>query len=175
MQPDDEVYYVRLFKERLRPGNSHRLPGAAALAAETRILELGRCVSFVTQAQQEGLGHAVLCARQAVGDAPFIVYLPDQVYKSREEGGRSCLLQLLDTFQRSSARSAIALERSGVAMAPRTAVVTGLWTDGGAPGSATPPAHASLNVTDIAEKPTVEDARSRFGLPALGIDTVLTA
>lgn len=180
VQPEDEVYYARLFKERLRPGHSHRLPGTAALAAETRVLELGRCVSFVPQAQQEGLGHAVLCAREAVGDAPFIVYLPDQVYKSHDAAGRSCLRQLLDAFQRGSARSVIGLERSSVSKAPRTACATGLWEDGGVPAAAAgapaePPARTSLSVTDIAEKPTVEDARARFGLPALGPDTVLTA
>ena len=36
-------------------------------------------VSFVTQTEQKGLGHAVLMAREAVGDEAFAVFLPDDV------------------------------------------------------------------------------------------------
>lgn len=36
-------------------------------------------VSFVIQEQPLGLGHAVLTARNAVGDAPFVVILPDDI------------------------------------------------------------------------------------------------
>lgn len=36
-------------------------------------------VSFVIQEQPLGLGHAVLTARDAVGDAPFVVILPDDI------------------------------------------------------------------------------------------------
>ena len=43
------------------------------------LVDLGRRVRFTTAAQEEplGLGHAVLCARDAVGDEPFAVVLPD--------------------------------------------------------------------------------------------------
>lgn len=70
VQPDTEVYYSKLFKERV-PQKFVKDP--AALAAETRLLELGRCVTLVRQEQQEGLGHAVLCAREAVGDSGSFV------------------------------------------------------------------------------------------------------
>jgi UTP--glucose-1-phosphate uridylyltransferase len=36
-------------------------------------------VSFVIQEQPLGLGHAVLTAREAVGDEPFVVVLPDDI------------------------------------------------------------------------------------------------
>ena len=36
-------------------------------------------VSFVIQEQPLGLGHAVLTAREAVGDEPFVVILPDDI------------------------------------------------------------------------------------------------
>ena len=47
-----------------------------------RILEIGRRVSFVTQTTQEGFGHAVYCARQAVGNEPFLLMLGDHLYRS---------------------------------------------------------------------------------------------
>ena len=34
---------------------------------------------FVTQAEALGLGHAVLCAKEVVGDEPFAVLLPDDL------------------------------------------------------------------------------------------------
>ena len=73
VQADDEVYYSRLFKQRLGPANTHRLCGSEAVATEARLLELGRSVTLVVQATQEGLGHAIYCAREAVGNAPFVV------------------------------------------------------------------------------------------------------
>ena len=48
-----------------------------------RISSLAR-ITCVTQAEQRGLGHAVLMARDAVGDEPFAVFLPDDVIWSDE-------------------------------------------------------------------------------------------
>ncbi len=39
--------------------------------------------SFVRQAEPLGLGHAVWCARHIIGDEPFAVLLPDEVFLSR--------------------------------------------------------------------------------------------
>ncbi|WP_225770848.1 UTP--glucose-1-phosphate uridylyltransferase GalU [Inquilinus sp. Marseille-Q2685] len=39
--------------------------------------------SFVRQAQPLGLGHAVWCARHLVGNRPFAVLLPDEIFKCR--------------------------------------------------------------------------------------------
>lgn len=48
---------------------------------------------FVTQAEALGLGHAVLCAKPVVGDAPFAVLLPDDLIWSR---GQGALAQMAD-------------------------------------------------------------------------------
>ena len=39
--------------------------------------------SFVTQPEPLGLGHAVWCARQQVGQEPFAVLLPDEIFLGR--------------------------------------------------------------------------------------------
>jgi UTP--glucose-1-phosphate uridylyltransferase len=53
-----------------------------------------RLARFTTAHQHEplGLGHAVLQARAAVGDEPFAVILPDDIF----DGARPCLRQLFD-------------------------------------------------------------------------------
>ena len=49
---------------------------------------------YVRQKAQLGLGHAVLTARDVVGDEPFAVLLPDDIIKSRIPATR----QLMDVF-----------------------------------------------------------------------------
>ncbi len=50
-------------------------------------------VTFVRQEVPRGYGHAVLCAREFVGDAPFLHLVGDHLYVSREQG--SCARQLV--------------------------------------------------------------------------------
>jgi UTP--glucose-1-phosphate uridylyltransferase len=54
--------------------------GKADILAEVRrdVLEPGQ-MSFVRQMAPKGLGHAVWCARDIVGDEPFAVMLPDML------------------------------------------------------------------------------------------------
>jgi UTP--glucose-1-phosphate uridylyltransferase len=48
---------------------------------------------FVRQAEQLGLGHAVLCAKRAVGDDPFAVLLADDFLTDYEPGVTADLVQ----------------------------------------------------------------------------------
>jgi UTP--glucose-1-phosphate uridylyltransferase len=64
------------------------------LAAVRRTSELAR-ITFVVQDEPLGLGHAVLCARDAVGAEPFAVLLPDELF-----GGPALLAALIDRQQR---------------------------------------------------------------------------
>jgi UTP--glucose-1-phosphate uridylyltransferase len=50
---------------------------------------------YIRQPEPRGLGHAVLCARPAVGDEPFAVLLPDDLI---DDGGRGCLAQMVSAF-----------------------------------------------------------------------------
>jgi len=50
--------------------------------------------SFTRQQAPLGLGHAVWCAREIVGDEPFAVLLPDMLHHGREP----CLKGMIDAF-----------------------------------------------------------------------------
>jgi UTP--glucose-1-phosphate uridylyltransferase len=50
--------------------------------------------SFVRQQSALGLGHAVLCARDVIGDEPFAVLLPDVLVKASP----SCLAQMIAAY-----------------------------------------------------------------------------
>ncbi len=62
-------------------------------------------VSVVYQESPRGLGHAVSCARQAVGDEPFVVMLPDEIM-----GDASLTKQLVALYEKSG-KSSIGLKR----------------------------------------------------------------
>src|SRR3954447_7283199 len=68
---------------------------AADLEAVRKLSTMARFVS-VRQGEARGLGHAVLCAREAVGDEPFAVLLGDDLLESERPG----LRQLMDVYER---------------------------------------------------------------------------
>ena len=55
--------------------------------------------SFTRQQAPLGLGHAVWCARELVGDEPFAVLLPDMVTMGGARKTR-CLAQCVETYAR---------------------------------------------------------------------------
>lgn len=57
-------------------------------------------VSVVYQESPLGLGHAISCARQAVGDEPFVVMLPDEIM-----GDASLTKELVALFEKSGKTS----------------------------------------------------------------------
>jgi UTP--glucose-1-phosphate uridylyltransferase len=53
-------------------------------------------IYYVRQKQALGLGHAILCAKEFVGDEPFAVLLGDDII----DGEMPCLSQLLDVYRK---------------------------------------------------------------------------
>jgi len=52
--------------------------------------------SFTRQQAPLGLGHAVWCAREIVGDEPFALLLPDMLHYSH---GKGCLAEMIDAYK----------------------------------------------------------------------------
>ncbi|HEV2746648.1 MAG TPA: UTP--glucose-1-phosphate uridylyltransferase [Allosphingosinicella sp.] len=63
-------------------------------------------VVSVRQQEPLGLGHAVWCARDIVGDEPFAVLLPDEVMV----GNPNCLRQLVEAYEQVGGNVVAALE-----------------------------------------------------------------
>ncbi len=51
-------------------------------------------ISYVRQQQPLGLGHAIWCAREMIGDEPFAVLLPDDLMRGRT----GCLSQMMTAY-----------------------------------------------------------------------------
>lgn len=56
-------------------------------------------MSFVRQMAPLGLGHAVWCARDVIGDEPFAVLLPDVIVEAKTP----CLKQLVEAYEKTGA------------------------------------------------------------------------
>jgi UTP-glucose-1-phosphate uridylyltransferase/mevalonate kinase len=126
-----------------------------------RIVEIGRRVKFVTQPIQEGFGHAVFCTRQAIGDEPFLLMLGDHLYRSTSE--KSCARQMLEAYQQHGL-SVVGLRRTPEAQIANFGTIAGVWIE---------PEHL-LNITEFAEKPTLDYARSNLHVPGLPENEYLT-
>jgi UTP--glucose-1-phosphate uridylyltransferase len=64
----------------------------------SQVREIARMANVVAVRQQEplGLGHAVLCAKEVVGDEPFVVMLGDDIIDAQVPGAK----QLASCFER---------------------------------------------------------------------------
>ncbi len=114
--------------------------------------ELGRDLPQAGQAvftrQQEplGLGHAVWCAREIVGDQPFALLLPDMLFK----GTPGVLRQMMDAYE-TTGGNVMAVEEVPMADVSSYGVVA----RGDGPDEA-------FAITGMVEKPKQEDAPSNL-------------
>jgi len=63
-------------------------------------------IAYVRQHQALGLGHAVWCARNLIGDEPFAVLLPDDVIAA----GKPCLAQMVEAYGETGGNMVAAME-----------------------------------------------------------------
>jgi UTP--glucose-1-phosphate uridylyltransferase len=101
-------------------------------------------MSFVRQQAALGLGHAVWCARDIVGDEPFAVMLPDMLMMAQP----SCLAQMVDAYSKVGG-NIIAVEPTDTP--ERYGVITPESRDG-----------RLIKMKGMVEKPKREDAPSNL-------------
>jgi UTP--glucose-1-phosphate uridylyltransferase len=116
------------------------------LAVSRGVSTLAR-ISYVRQREPLGLGHAVLCAKELVGDEPFAVVLPDDVIDAETP----CLKQMIEVFN----------YRGGSVLATQTVEGPGISAYGVLAGSQDPDDPRIYNCTGMVEKPKFEDAPSK--------------
>jgi UTP--glucose-1-phosphate uridylyltransferase len=104
-------------------------------------------VTVVYQDAPLGLGHAVGCARNVVGNEPFMLLLPDEVM-----GDASMLTALTDSCERTGV-GAVGLMRVPMEEVSAYGVVTA------APGA---PADGPFDIVGVVEKPAQKDAPSNL-------------
>ena len=154
VQESDLADFRSFFNVQISIENYNKLPRHFQDYAR-QLLEIGRHVTFIIQNVQDGFGHAVYCAREAIGHEPFLLMLGDHLYRSNTD--RSCAQQLLDAYQEHGL-SVVGLRRTPEDQIAAFGTATGVWLETG----------RVLNITEFAEKPTVDYAREHLfisGLP----------
>ena len=102
--------------------------------------------SFTRQQVPLGLGHAVWCARDLVGDEPFALLLPDMIMQSE----RSCMAGMVDLYERTGS-NIVAVQECYAAEAHKYGIV-GKGDD----------VHSGFRITGMVEKPRPGTAPSNL-------------
>jgi UTP--glucose-1-phosphate uridylyltransferase len=104
-------------------------------------------VSYTRQQEPLGLGHAVWCARDLVGDEPFALLLPDMIMQSE----KSCLAGMVELYDSIGGGNVIGVEECD----PSETQKYGIVARGEAVGT-------GFEITGMVEKPAPTDAPSNF-------------
>jgi UTP--glucose-1-phosphate uridylyltransferase len=122
--------------------------GNETLLEEVRRLSNMVDLSFVIQPQPTGLGQAVLTARQLVGNEPFVLLLPDDIF----ERGELVLKKMIDVYQ-TYGGSVIAIKQVPRQETVRYGIIL--------PGEKV---EAVYSVWGLVEKPRIEEAPSDLAI-----------
>jgi UTP--glucose-1-phosphate uridylyltransferase len=113
------------------------------------ILPKGISCSYVSQPSHLGLGAAVLCASELVGNEPFAVLLADDLIDSET---KPCMQQMVEAFEKKQS-SIIAIQKISHADTNKYGIV-----------DIQPGDQRIVKLRGITEKPIPEDALSDFGV-----------
>jgi len=119
-----------------------------------RIQSMANVIS-IRQKQALGLGHAVLCSQPVVGDQPFAVLLGDELMMSAPNE-KTVTAQLSETYQ-SLGLSTVAIMEVAPSEVKKYGIISGdVLKDTRV---------TTVRVSDVVEKPAVDQAPSRWALP----------
>lgn len=119
---------------------------SAALQELGRDLPQAGQASFTRQQEPLGLGHAVWCARELVGDQPFALLLPDMLFRANP----GVLKQMMEAYEETGG-NVIAVEE----VAPAEVSSYGIVGRGKGPDE-------GFAITSMVEKPKPADAPSNL-------------
>ena len=126
--------------------------GKTELLAQVRQISSMVRVASVRQKEPNGLGHAVLMARELVGEEPFAVLLPDDVI----DADVPCLKQMLQVFEETQSSVIAIMEVENKAISSYGAIdgkpVGGKWGD------------RVWEIRDLVEKPKPDKAPSNMAV-----------
>lgn len=139
------------FEERKQSGRLHRNGQDNDPTAENAPPMLD--YAFVRQDMPAGNGDAVLLGKPFVESDPFVVAWGDAIIRSREEG--RVVRQMMETHAEHGAACTIAVESVPLEMVSRYGIVQPVYES-----------NIAFPIEDIVEKPSAENAPSRFAVSA---------
>ena len=125
------------------------------------IIDIGHRITFIEQETQNGFGDAVYCARQWVGNEPFLLMLGDHLYASDTD--TPCARQLLNVYEKYG-RSVVGLKLTPAELIRHFGTVTGTWVE----------PRSVIAITEFAEKPDAVYAAEHLRLEDMPDDQFCT-
>lgn len=176
VQEDDRPSFQEFFHQ--TPDYFQKLSAANQKYSQA-IQAMGDRITFLTQETQDGFGHCVFCAKDWVDNQPFLLSLGDHVYLSDID--ISCSRQLLNIYNTYNTYQEQPKSVLGVTVTPETEIyhcgcVTGHWQEGfgEARGVWRPNPYTVLSITELAEKPAIDYARSHLSMEGMAENSFLT-
>jgi UTP-glucose-1-phosphate uridylyltransferase len=125
------------------------------------ISDIGHKITFIEQETQNGFGDAVYCAREWVGNEPFLLMLGDHLFASYTD--TSCTRQLLEIYEKYG-RSVVGLMLTPAEQIRHFGTVTGNWEE----------KQSVISITEFAEKPDAQYAAEHLRIEELPDDQYCT-
>ncbi|MCS7461589.1 UTP--glucose-1-phosphate uridylyltransferase GalU [Paenibacillus doosanensis] len=122
--------------------------GKHGLLSEVQRISDMAAIHYIRQKEPLGLGHAILCARQFIGDEPFAVLLGDDIMVSE----KPALQQMIDVYETYDAQ-VVGVQSVELTDVSKYGII--------APANAYQPVY---EVKDLVEKPQPQDAPSQIAV-----------
>jgi len=160
VQEDDQAGFKVFFNDQISIENYNKLPNNFQNYAK-RIMEIGNRISYIIQPNQEGFGHAVYCAKEVIGDEPFLLLLGDHIYRAGNE--KSCTQQLLEAYD-IHGMNILGLRKTPEVQIANFGTIAGVWIED----------DRLISVSEFAEKPNLDYAQQHLRVPNLDPGEYLT-
>lgn len=122
--------------------------GKHELAERLEVVSENTDIVCIRQGEPRGLGHAVLCAKNLVGDEPFIVALGDDIVDAE----KPLCQQLIDVYDQQQ-KSVVAIMEVPEADVEKFGIAEGSFLD-----------DQNMQIESMVEKPSPEETDSRYAI-----------
>ena len=112
-------------------------------------------VAYIRQQEPKGLGHAVWCARNLIGDEPVAILLADDLILP-QKGQKNCLAEMVEAWEKTGGNMV-----ASMTVAPEQTASYGIITPGKQMGEM---GGSLTEVKGLVEKPKPEDAASQLAV-----------
>src|SRR5690554_4981991 len=121
------------------------------------VVDIGKMadIHYIRQKEPLGLGHAVLCARKFIGNEPFAVLLGDDIMQSDPP----CLAQMIRQYEQTHS-PIVAVSKVPYEDVNKYGIISPVSSN----RSRDSESHASIEIADLIEKPSQEEAPSNLAI-----------
>ncbi|MGN0674743.1 MAG: sugar phosphate nucleotidyltransferase, partial [Oscillospiraceae bacterium] len=148
--------FEEMFSKPLSSEHIEKLPHRVR-EYEKNIARIGRKIRYAVQEERRGFGHAVYQAKKYLDNEPVLLMLGDFVYRSNMN--INCATQTIKAYRKSGGQLTVAIKPVKLENVVHYGILTGVFDSGRS---------YMMDVTEMAEKPTVQYAKDFLGVKTNG-------